>query len=186
MISTVLIAFGVSADAFAVAAGKGAGLRGPVGGHVLRAGLVFGAMEMAALLAGWMTGQAASPVLAAVDHWIAFALLGGIGSKMVWECLAGSDATSAGPVRGRSLPGLVLTALGTSIDTFAVGTALAFVEQDVILTASIIGVVSCLMAWVGYLVGRYVGTALGRAAELGGGLVLIGIGVSILVQHLIG
>lgn len=180
MLSTLAIAFGVSADAFAVAAGRGAGLGGFRPMSLLRLGALFGAMEALAFLAGWSFGHLASQAVAAIDHWIAFAVLGGIGVKMIWESLS---IGSVAPRPERGMARLALAAAGTSVDTFAVGAALALVEGDVVATAATIGVVTCLMAWTGLVIGRFAGTALGRTAEAVGGGILIAIGGSIVLQH---
>ncbi|MCR9070483.1 MAG: manganese efflux pump [Alphaproteobacteria bacterium] len=182
MFSTLVLAFGVSADAFTVAIGNGARQRHHGLTQVLLIGAVFAAAETVALLLGWSLGHAANAHVAAVDHWLAFVILGGIGAKMVWESLLSSDRSDGRPAA--VWPTLVLAAIGTSVDTFAVGAVLALVQDDLVPTAIAIAGVTFVMACLGMLVGRAAGTALGRPAGAVGGLVLIAIGSAILVRHL--
>ncbi|MEQ8587925.1 MAG: manganese efflux pump [Thalassobaculaceae bacterium] len=182
MISTLALAFGVSADAFTVAVGSGARRDRHRLSDVLMIGAVFAAAETAALLLGWSLGHAANAYVAAVDHWLAFVILGGIGMKMIWESLS---AGSGEPDRPAAVwPTLVLTAIGTSVDTFAVGAVLALVRDELVPTALAIAAVTFAMACLGMLLGRAAGTALGRPAAAAGGLVLIAIGSAILIGHL--
>lgn len=182
MISTLALAFGVSADAFTVAIGKGARQQRHDLPDVLLIGVVFAAAETGALLLGWSLGHAANAYVAAVDHWLAFAILGGIGVKMIWESLFAPIRADGKPVA--VWPTLVLTAVGTSVDTFAIGAVLALVQDELVPTAVAIAAVTFVMACLGMLLGRAAGNALGRPAGAIGGLVLIAIGSVILVRHL--
>jgi putative Mn2+ efflux pump MntP len=172
----------MSADAFAASLGKGAALGRPRLIEALRTGLIFGSVEALAPIAGWLCGVIAASYIEAIDHWIAFALLGAIGLKMIWECIT-HTAEAAIPGRN-SLPVLLLTAVATSIDAFAVGVSLAFLSADILQTALAIGLATFVMASLGILLGRYVGMLLGRVAEFIGGVVLIAIGSTILATHL--
>ncbi|MDF1793838.1 MAG: manganese efflux pump MntP family protein [Thalassobaculaceae bacterium] len=182
MISTLALAFGVSADAFTVAIGSGARRDKHRAVDVLLIAFVFAAAEMLALVLGWSLGHAANSYVAAVDHWLAFGVLGGIGLKMIWESLFAAPADDGKPAV--IWPTLALTAFGTSVDTFAVGAVLALMEDNLLPTAIAIGAVTFLMACLGMLLGRAVGNALGRPAGVVGGGVLIAIGGAILAQHL--
>lgn len=182
MISTFAIAFGMSADAFAASLGKGAALHRPQLREILRTGLIFGSVESLATVLGWSVGLAASGHVAAVDHWIAFVLLGAIGLKMLWE--GATRPAAAARVQRHSLRILVLTALGASIDASAVGMTLALIGADIVVTALAVGVTTCVMSGAGMALGRLVGARFGRVAEVFGGLTLIAVGTSILVSHL--
>lgn len=182
MITTFAIALSMSADAFAASLGKGAALHRPRIGEVLRTGLVFGVVESLTPFAGWLCGLVAASYIEAIDHWIAFALLGAIGTKMIWDATTRApDVTAA---RRHSLPVLALTALATSLDAFAVGVSLAFISADIVTTALAIGAATFVMASVGMFVGRFVGALLGRIAEAIAGLVMIAVGTTILTTHL--
>ncbi|SDG31644.1 MULTISPECIES: manganese efflux pump MntP family protein [Thalassobaculum] len=180
MISTLALAVGVSADAFTVSIGNGARQDRHRTVDMLLIAFLFAAAETVALLLGWSLGHAANAYVAAVDHWIAFGILGGVGAKMIWESLV------ANPDSGPAViwPTLALTAIGTSVDTFAVGAVLALMEDALVPTALAIAAVTFVMACLGMLLGRAAGTALGRPAGAIGGVILIAIGSVILVQHL--
>ncbi len=182
MLAVLAIAFSMSADAFAAALGKGAALDRLRLAEALRTGLVFGAVEAATPMIGWAFGFALSGYVEAVDHWIAFALLGALGLRMI----RGSVLRAAGAPRPErhSLGVLAMTALGTSIDALIVGVTLALIKSDIVVTALAIGAATFLMATAGVALGRAAGARLGRMAEAAGGFVLIALGTAILFQHL--
>ncbi|MDX2095404.1 MAG: manganese efflux pump MntP family protein [Alphaproteobacteria bacterium] len=181
-LSTTLLAFSMSADAFAVALGKGAAIRKPRLRDALRTGIIFGSVEALTPLIGWLAGVAASRYIAAFDHWVAFFILGGVGGKLLYESFLG-DAETEKPARhGTGL--LMLTAVGTSIDALAVGVTLAFLPVNIWLTAASIGAATTLMVTVGIVLGHRIGSRFGRMAEALGGLTLIAIGSHILLTHL--
>ncbi|WP_029008482.1 manganese efflux pump MntP family protein [Azospirillum halopraeferens] len=182
--TALLLAMSLSMDSFAAALGTGAVLRRPGILAAVRVGAVFGAVQLATPLIGFALGLTFAAAVHAVDHWIAFLLLLAVGGKMVMESL---DEDGADAPR-RAEPGyaaLFCTAFATSIDAAAVGVSLAVVEVDILAVCLLIGAVTFGMAAGGVLVGRAAGPALGRRAELIGGLGLIAIGVKILVEHTI-
>jgi manganese efflux pump family protein len=181
LLTTVVLAFSMSADAFAAALGKGAALDRPRLREALRTGVVFGIIEAITPVMGWAVGLSASSYITVIDHWIAFGLLTAIGGKMIWESARGRDAQCK-PNR-HSLKILVATAIGTSIDAMAVGITLAFIGADIVVTAFAIGCVTFLIATTGILIGRFIGEKFGRVAEAIGGLGLIVIGAKILMEH---
>ncbi|WP_392354519.1 manganese efflux pump [Brevundimonas sp. LF-1] len=133
--------------------------------------------------------MAAAGFVEAVDHWIAFGLLGAVGARMIWEALKrDEDAAEAtapvGKAASRGLLALIATAVGTSIDAGAVGVGLALLEANIWLIALCIGFTTFVMASLGLLIGKAAGTRLGRVAELLGGLALIALGSKILLEHL--
>ena len=182
--SIAILSFSMSADACAAAMARGAATR-PTFPAALRNGLVFGLIEALTPLLGWAVGLAASAYIAAVDHWVAFALLGVVGGKMVIESLGrlGSDEAAANAPSKAGLAALVMTAVATSIDAAAVGVTLALVEANIILIALAIGATTFLLTTGGQLVGRAAGVRFGPVIELLGGLGLIGIGTKILLDH---
>lgn len=180
--ATILVlALSMSVDAFAVSVGRGAAMGRPRFAEALRTGMVFGLVEAATPVIGWAAGLAASSYVEAVDHWIAFALLGGVGLHMLASAFTTRD--EAAP-RGRSLPVLLATAFGTSIDAMAVGVSLAFLDVNIWITAAAIGLTTFIMSSGGMLIGRLVGERLGRVAEVVAGLALVALGATILVEHL--
>lgn len=184
-LSVVSLALAMSADAFAAAIAKGAALRRPRWREALRSGLIFGSIEALTPIVGWAIGTGAASWVQAWDHWIAFALLGGLGTKMVVDSLRPESALPEDrPPERHSFRSLALTGLGTSIDAMAVGVGLAFVDVPILPIAATIGVATFLAVTAGILLGRILGAIVGRRAELLGGLVLIGVGAGILAEHL--
>lgn len=180
-IATLFLAMSMSTDAFAAALGKGAALHRARLAEALRTGLVFGVTEAITPLIGWAVGRAAQGYMASIDHWIAFVLLGGIGAKMIWDGLKRSDEDEKPP--RHSLAALLVTAIGTSIDAMAVGVTLALIGANILITAAAIGTATFAMTTLGMILGNALGARFGRHAEIAGGVVLIVIGCSILIEH---
>lgn len=182
-LSIAVLSLSMSADAFAASIGRGASQR-PTVAVALKGGLVFGVVEAITPLVGWALGLAAASYVAAVDHWIAFLLLGLVGGKMVWEGFQPEADDPERQARRASPWTLVATAVGTSIDAAAVGVSLAFLGSDIVTIALSIGFATFAMTTIGMLIGRAVGHRMGKIVEVLGGLALIALGTSILVEHL--
>lgn len=186
-IAIAILSLSMSADAFAAAIGRGATHR-PSVPQALRSGLVFGVVEGITPLVGFALGIAAAAFVAAIDHWIAFGLLGAVGGKMIWEALKPEDeaeeAAEARRAVSRGLIALVATAVGTSIDAGAVGVGLALLGENIWLIAACIGATTFALATIGLLIGKMAGSQLGKLAELVGGVALIVLGLKILLEHL--
>lgn len=183
--ATLLLAVGMSMDAFAAAIGRGAAApraAAPLG-PALRAGLVFGSIEAVAPLLGWLAGATAADWLTAIDHWLAFGVLGVLGAHMALRAARGGGSDGNAP---QGLRHLCLTAAGTSLDAMAVGVTLAVLGVDIVVAALAIGMATAVMATCGTLLGRWVGPALGRYAEFAGGIGLIVLGGKILLEHTLG
>lgn len=147
--------------------------------EALRTGMVFGIVEALTPVIGWIAGVAASRFVEAIDHWIAFILLGGVGMHMLYVAFrkAGDEAP-----KGRSLTVLIATAVGTSLDAMAVGVSLAFLDVNIVVIA--IGLATFVMSSGGMLIGRLIGEQFGRVAEMVAGFALCGLGTTILIEHL--
>ncbi|WP_130953732.1 manganese efflux pump MntP [Klebsiella pneumoniae] len=184
--ATILLAFGMSMDAFAASIGKGATLHKPKFSEAVRTGQIFGAIETLTPLVGWGLGMLASQFILEWNHWIAFILLVFLGGRMIVEGFRGdSDEACEAPHRhGFWL--LVTTAFATSLDAMAVGVGLAFLQVSIVTTALAIGCATFIMSTLGMMVGRFIGPLLGKRAEILGGIVLIGIGSEILWSHFAG
>ncbi|HEP1333733.1 TPA: manganese efflux pump MntP [Klebsiella pneumoniae subsp. pneumoniae] len=184
--ATILLAFGMSMDAFAASIGKGATLHKPKFSEAVRTGLIFGAIETLTPLVGWGLGMLASQFILEWNHWIAFILLVFLGGRMIVEGFRGdSDEACEAPHRhGFWL--LVTTAFATSLDAMAVGVGLAFLQVSIVTTALAIVCATFIMSTLGMMVGRFIGPLLGKRAEILGGIVLIGIGSEILWSHFAG
>ena len=184
--ATILLAFGMSMDAFAASIGKGATLHKPKFSEAVRTGLIFGAIETLTPLVGWGLGMLASQFILEWNHWFAFIFLVFLGGRMIVEGFRGdSDEACEAPHRhGFWL--LVTTAFATSLDAMAVGVGLAFLQVSIVTTALAIGCATFIMSTLGMMVGRFIGPLLGKRAEILGGIVLIGIGSEILWSHFAG
>ena len=186
-IAIAILSISMSADAFAAAIGRGAQHR-PTVAQALRSGLVFGVIEAVTPLIGFALGIAAASFVAAIDHWIAFGLLGAVGGKMIWEALKPDDEAEeeaeARKAASRGLIALVATAVGTSIDAGAIGVGLALLGENIWLIAACIGATTFTLATLGLLIGKAAGTRLGKVVELVGGVALIVLGLKILLEHL--
>lgn len=184
LLSTVLLALALSTDAFAAAVAKGAALHRPHWREAIRAGLIFGSIETVTPLVGWGLGSLASGYIETWDHWIAFALLGLLGLKMIHSGLqAEESAVEERPTR-HPFWMLAVTGLATSIDAMAVGVGLAFLDVAILPVAAAIGLSTFVMVSAGIMLGRVFGAIAGKRAEIVGGIVLIGIGAAILYEHL--
>ena len=194
-LTILALAFGMSMDAFAAAIAQGAAIGTPTRRGTLRTAAVFGSVETLTPLIGWAIGSVAQHYIADWDHWIAFTLLLLLGLRMTYGALqpeqpAGEQSEQAQPESGQSgrrPPSplmLVAIAFATSIDSLIVGVGLAFLEVNILLTALTIGLATTIMAALGLRLGSLLGNAIGKRAEILGGLVLIGIGTLILAEHL--
>ena len=185
----LILSLSMSADAFAAAIGRGAQQR-PDFVQAIRSGLVFGIIEALTPLIGFGLGIIAAGLVEAIDHWIAFGLLGAVGAKMIWEAFKrDEDATEeqapAPMAAGRAGKlALVATAIGTSIDAGAIGVGLALLGENIWIIAAAIGATTFILATLGLLIGKFAGTKLGRIVELVGGFALIVLGTKILMEHL--
>jgi len=184
LLTIIGLAFGLAMDAFAVSIAVGLTLPRLSLRPVFRLGWHFGFFQFLMPVLGWLAGRTVADQIAAVDHWVAFGLLVGIGAKMVWEA-RGAPTTetdrTTDPTRGLSL---VVLSVATSIDALAVGVTLALEHVRIWLPSVVIGVVALGMTVLGMTLGRRAGRRLGRLAWLLGGLILAGIGTKILVEHL--
>ncbi len=186
------LGLGLSVDAFAAAIGKGATSGRPRFTQALRIGSVFGLFEAISPAIGWLIGRAVSGWIESIGYWVAFALLAAVGGHMLWEAWKGThgdEAEDGERDASRQRAGgirLALTAVATSIDAMAVGVSLAMLKVGILAACLVIGVVTTTIATTGVLVGRHAGERLGPVAEVLGGVVLIGIGVMVIGQHLVG
>ncbi|QKJ19932.1 manganese efflux pump MntP [Microbacterium hominis] len=182
IVNLLVVAVGVSADAFAVSLAQGVRVRRRIHRDALLVAVTFGLFQALMPLIGWMLGAQFSAFISPVDHWVAFGILLLIGAQMLWEAFRGGDEEPAeGRIRTRQL--LVL-AIATSIDALAVGLTFAFLDVAILPAVAAIGVVTAALTYIGVVLGHRVGTRFQKPAEIVGGLVLIGIGVKVLVEHL--
>jgi putative Mn2+ efflux pump MntP len=180
------IAVALAMDCFAITLGLACGARGLTMKQAVRMAAYFGGFQFVMPIAGWLAGDRLLGLIRSFDHWVAFGLLALVGGRMIWESFELSDNEKAcRPDRTRGGRLLVL-ALATSIDALAVGLSLGVVRTGIVYPAVIIGATSFVLTLVGAKLGPAVGRAVGKRAEIVGGLILIGIGAKILIEHLAG
>ncbi|MFT4305867.1 MAG: manganese efflux pump MntP family protein [Microbacterium sp.] len=183
VLNLLLIAVGVSADAFAVSLTQGVRARAHLRRTALTVAVVFGVFQALMPLAGWAVGAQLSSFIAPFDHWLAFGLLALIGGRMLWEAVRHRhEAVRPGRVRMRELLAL---GVATSIDALAVGLSFAFLHVAIAPAVVLIGAVTAAVSYLGVHLGHRAGDRFQTPAEIVGGLVLIGIGVKILLEHLL-
>jgi putative Mn2+ efflux pump MntP len=184
----VALAVGLAMDATAVAAARG--FAAPVVRlrHAIIVGLSFGLAQALMPLLGWFVGDRLGPLVSAWDHWIAFALLSAIGAKMLWEARRSNIGEEGGASRGDPFAArpMIVLAVATSIDAFAAGVTLPMVGAPLVVSLLTIGVTTAVLSASAVFLGRRFGSRLGRRLDAAGGLVLIGLGVKMLVEHLRG
>ena len=185
----LLLAFGLAMDATAVAAARGMTVPVIRMRHVLLVAGLFGGFQALMPLIGWLIGAELGPYVQAWDHWIAFVLLAAIGGKMLWEARGQVDEQAELPAATRktdtfALKVMVVLAIATSIDALAVGFTLPMLGAELAPALVTIGVTTALLSVAGLYAGRKLGALLGKRLDVIGGLVLIGMGTKILIEHL--
>lgn len=177
------IAVGLSFDTFAVSLSYGVIRSGILFRQAIRIALVLALFQGGLTIAGYFLGSIISNVLKATDHWIALGLLGFLGIKMIIE---GVKKTSERDTKDyRSTIVLITIALGTSIDAFAVGISFALLDVQIWEAGILIGTVTFLASMTAIRIGKSAGERLGNKVEIFGGLLLIGIGIKIFLEHIL-
>jgi len=179
LLLVLLLAVGLAMDAFAAAVAQGASNR-PNLAVALQIGLAFGLAQGVMPLLGWGLGQAFGDLIRAIDHWIALALLGFLGVRMIREGLAAPDDEPVKKLTGRVL---LVTSIATSIDAAAAGVTLPTLGAPVPLACATIGATTAVLSTSGVYLGAVAGNRFGKAAEVAGGLILIGLGLKIFIEH---
>ncbi|MCU0726328.1 MAG: manganese efflux pump MntP family protein [Planctomycetes bacterium] len=182
-VEVVLLALALAVDAFSVGAAVGLEHRSPR--QIFRLSWHFGLFQALMPLCGILIGFGLERWIRTVDHWVAFGLLVLVGGRMVREGFRSGETEDADrdPTRGLSL---ITLSVAVSIDALAVGFTLGITGADFVLPVCVIGVVAALATLASMLLAGRIGRILGRRAGVVAGLVLIGIGVKILVEHLAG
>ena len=180
-IELFLLAVGLSMDAFAVSVCKGLAMPRITVKKVSIVALWFGGFQALMPLIGYILGVQFQDKITAVDHWIAFILLGIIGVNMVRESLSGECENTSDSL---DIKTMFVLAVATSIDALAVGITFAFLRVNIIPAVSFIGVTTFILSAAGVKIGNVFGTKYKSKAELAGGIILILLGVKILLEHL--
>lgn len=179
----LFLAMGLAMDATAVAAVRGLAAERILPRDAVLVGGLFGLFQALMPLLGWAIGVGAGPFMQAWDHWVAFALLAGIGGRMLWESRSGEPPAPASR-DAFAIRTLLVLAVATSVDALAAGITLPLLNAPLALSVMTIGVVTAVSSIAGLFAGRRLGPSLGPRLDVFGGLVLIGIGVKIVADHL--
>ena len=181
----LLLAVGVSMDAFAVSICKGLAMKKATLKAGLTCGAWFGGFQAIMPLIGFFLGYLFADAIEAIDHWIAFVLLGIIGVNMLKEAFSSECECCEGHDADLSAKTMFVMAVATSIDALAVGISLAMAGNVDIFTAVIlIGLFTCGMSAMGVKIGNVFGSKFEKKAQMAGGLILIALGTRILLEHL--
>lgn len=181
----VLLAVGLSMDAFAVSICKGLGMKKINLKVAVVLGLFFGGFQAGMPVIGWALGSQFMSIIGPIDHWIAFILLAFIGSKMLWEAFTEDEDEDDGKDAEKiELGEYLILAIATSIDALAVGISFAALSVDIVPAVSLIGITTFIFSVAGVAIGRIFGARYERPATIVGGVVLILIGLKILLEHL--
>ena len=187
IVTLLLMGVGLAMDAFAVSICKGLSMKKVKWQHGVVIGLFFGGFQALMPFIGWLLGSQFEQYITKVDHWIAFGLLGIIGGKMLFEAIKGDEEEECEcgkNIEKLDIKELFILAIATSIDALAVGITFAFLKYPVGKAVTIIGVVTFVISVAGVYIGNFFGARFKKKAEIAGGIILVGIGVKILLEHL--
>lgn len=178
----IVIAVGVSMDAFAISICKGLSVERVEKRHLLSAGLWFGGAQALMPLIGYLLGSSFQAFIEKVDHWFSFALLFIIGVNMIRESRGKVEKLDS----SFSAKAMFPLAIADSIDALAIGVTFAFLNVNIIPAVVLIGITTFLFSTVGVKIGNSFGAKYKSKAELAGGIILIFMGTFILFDHLVG
>lgn len=177
----LIIAVGVSMDAFAVSICKGLSVQNIRPGHAGITALWFGGFQALMPLLGYFLGVSFTDFVSSVDHWIAFILLGIIGGNMIKESFHKEDCCNVDP--DFSFRTMLAMAVATSIDALAIGVSFAFMKVNIWNAILLIGITTALFSGVGVYIGNIFGSRYKSKAEFAGGFILIAMGLKFLLDH---
>ena len=181
VIELLVLALGLSMDAFAVSICKGLSVPKLQAKHCLICGIYFGGFQALMPLLGWLLGIRFQSLITNIDHWIAFVLLAVIGANMIKESFSKEEEC---PDASFGFKTMLTLAVATSIDALAVGVTFAFLDVSIVPAVLLIGATTFVCSAVGVKIGNVFGNRFQSKAEFLGGLVLIAIGLKILIEHL--
>lgn len=183
LVTIILIAVGLAMDAFAVSISCGLSDAKNTSRNALKTGIAFGLFQGGMTAGGWLAGCSFRAWIENIDHWVAFALLGIIGAKMIWEALDGENECIA----LTSLKVLITLAVATSIDALAVGISLSALKTDIVFPALMIAAITFVLSYFGVYVGKIIGcnSKFKKYIDMFGGVILLGIGLKILLEHVL-
>ena len=182
LISTVVLACGLAMDAFAVSISSSITLKEIKWRHALKFGVFFGVFQAVMPLIGWLAGTGSRNLIQGLDHWTALGLLGVIGGKMIRESFKDCDTTGNNPLK---LHVLLSLSVATSIDALAAGVSFGLLKLNIVMVITIIGAITFALSTIGARIGCRLGCHFKERVELIGGIILVGIGIKIMIEHLV-
>ena len=180
----LLLAVGVSMDAFAVSICKGLAMKKATLKASMTCGLWFGGFQALMPTIGFFLGTLFATAIQAVDHWVAFVLLAFIGGNMLKEAFAKDCDCCEGQDADLSVKTMFVMAVATSIDALAVGISFASLRVNIVYAVLSIGVITTMLSIIGVLIGKKFGDLLNNKASILGGIILISIGIKIFIEHM--
>ena len=180
MLDVFIIAIGLSMDSFAVSVCKGLAMKKLDMKKALIIGLYMGFFQGFMPVIGYYLGTAFSSLIASIDHWVAFILLGYIGSNMIREAFKSEEAMNDDV----SFREMIVLAIATSIDALTVGVTFSFMDINIMTAFWLIGCTTFTLSVAAVALGHKLGSKLGSSAEILGGIILITMGIKILLEHL--
>ena len=183
IIELLVIAVGLSMDAFAVSICKGLSVCKVRPMNAMSVALWFGGFQALMPVLGYFLGVSFADFVSNVDHWIAFILLGIIGGKMLKESFERDECCEVNP--DFSFKTMLAMAIATSIDALAVGVSFAFLKVNIWYAVLLIGITTGAFSAVGIYLGNVFGSRYKSKAEFAGGFILVAMGVKILLEHTI-
>ena len=181
-LSILLIAIGMAMDAFSVSLGIGTTHLATSLRPTFRLSFHFGFFQFFMPILGWLAGNSIAALISDFDHWVAMVLLSIVGVRMI---RSGLDPNQQPPTNDPSRGGtLIMLSVATSIDAFAIGLSLAMLGLNILYPSIVIGVVTAGLSLAGLFIGHQLGTKFGKRMEILGGMILIGIGLRVLITHL--
>jgi len=168
-------------DSFAVAVANGVTQYKVSISKSFQIALSFALFQALLPFLGWLAGQSVENLIQETDHWVAFILLLIIGVKMIYDGIRHNEATEP---RELKLSIIITQSIATSIDAFAIGISLAILKESILIPIIAIGVTTLLFSFIGVQLGKMIGNKIGKSVSVFGGIVLIGIGTKILIEHL--
>lgn len=177
----LILAIALAMDSVAVSIAIGSKYKDLLLPNALFTAAVFGFFQGAMPLAGYFIGISFAEYVQAYDHWIAFLLLAGLGGKMLYEAYKNEFDEEVTDLSAKTL---VTLGVATSIDAMAIGVTFAFLQTDIYTAAGVIALVTFALCVAAVYIGKKLGSLLESKAEMLGGLILIGLGFKILLEHL--
>ena len=181
LIDIILMGVSLAMDATAVSICKGLSMKKLDKKKTITIALYFGTFQAVMPIIGYLLGISFKEVVESIDHWIAFFLLAVIGINMIRESLSKESESLNDLIDFKTMTPL---AIATSIDALAIGITFAFLRVNIIGAVTIIGIITIFLSMIGVFIGNEFGNKYGKISETLGGIVLIGIGLKILLEHL--